>query len=204
MPDPLGDFSHTWPFYAGFLIAYLAGTIPFGLLLARGAGHGDIRRIGSGNIGATNVLRTGGKGLAALTLLLDAGKGGAAVLIADRFGPDMAAIAAAGAVLGHIFPVWLRFRGGKGVATTLGALLALAPPVGAVMIGVWLAAALLFRYSSLAAICAMIAAPLASWWLADAQRFEVSLVLAALVLLRHIGNFRRLVAGAEPRIGRKG
>src|SRR5713226_6546437 len=121
MPHPMGDLTYTWPFYVGAALAYLLGSIPFGLVLTRLGGYGDIRHIGSGNIGATNVLRTGSRALAALTLLLDAGKGAAAVLIARQFGPDMAAIAAIFAFLGHLFPVWLRFKGGKGVATAGGA-----------------------------------------------------------------------------------
>src|ERR1700724_3818119 len=123
MPHPLGDFSLTWPFFAAAIIAYLLGSIPFGLVLTRLAGYGDIRAIGSGNIGATNVLRTGNKGLAVLTMLLDGGKGAAAVLIGQQFGPDMAAVAAICAFLGHLFPVWLGFQGGKGGATARGLVL---------------------------------------------------------------------------------
>src|SRR5260221_13695659 len=119
MPGLLGDFSFTWPYYAAAIAGYLLGSIPFGLLLTRGAGLGDIRQIGSGNIGATNVLRTGNKGLAAATLLLDGAKGAAAVLIAGHWGPDMMIMAGGGAMVGHLFPLWLRFRGGKGVATAL-------------------------------------------------------------------------------------
>jgi glycerol-3-phosphate acyltransferase PlsY len=186
-----------------FAAAYLAGSIPFGLLLTRLAGLGDIRKIGSGNIGATNVLRTGNKGLAATTLLLDGGKGAAAVIVAWRFGADMALVAALGSVLGHIFPVWLGFKGGKGVATVLGVWLALDFPVGAAACALWLATAFLFRYSSLAALVAIGATPplgllLGSWWIAG-----VGLLLAALVFLRHEANIRRLFAGTEPRIGQK-
>lgn len=202
MPDPLGGFEYTWPLYAGALIAYLFGSIPFGLLLTRFAGLGDIRSIGSGNIGATNVLRTGNKGLAALTLLLDALKGTVPVLIGWRFGPDMACLAAGGAVLGHIAPVWLKFRGGKGVATAIGAFLALAWPVGLLICATWLAVAFLTRYSSLAAIVSIGVSPLYAWWLADVQRAEVALFIAVIVLLRHIGNIRRLIAGQESKIGR--
>ena len=143
MPDPLGDFSYTWPFYAAALIGYLLGSIPFGLILTRLAGLGDIRRLGSGNIGATNVLRTGRKGLAAATLLLDGGKGAAAVLLGGLYGPDITVLAAGGALIGHCFPVWLKFRGGKGVAPALGIYLALAPPVGALVCLSWLAVAVL-------------------------------------------------------------
>jgi len=202
MIDPI-SWEFSWPYIvAAFAGGYLLGSVPFGLVLTRLAGAGDIRRVGSGNIGATNVLRTGRKGLAAATLILDGGKGAAAVLIADRFGPDMAVLAALGAVLGHIFPVWLDFRGGKGVATVLGVLLALSWQAGALACLTWLAVAGIFRYSSLAALVAVAAAPAWLWWLADPQRAELAVVLAALVWLRHAGNIRRLVSGQEPRIGR--
>ncbi len=200
MPDPLGGFAYSWPLLAGAVIAYLMGSIPFGLILSRLAGLGDIRRIGSGNIGATNVLRTGKRGLAAATLLLDAAKGAVAVLIAQRFGPDMAVIAAAAAVIGHMFPVWLRFRGGKGVATGLGVLLALAWPVGLLACLVWLATAILFRYSSLAALVAFLSSPVIAWYLADPQRSELALFIAILVVLRHHANIRRLIRGEESKI----
>src|SRR5271154_7533397 len=136
------------PIISVTLLAYLIGSIPFGLLLTRLAGLGDIRRIGSGNIGATNVLRTGRKGLAALTLLLDFGKGLAAVLVGAEFSPTLAIVAAVGVVLGHMFPVWLRFKGGKGVATAGGVLMALSWPVGVAAFATWLVVAALFRYSS--------------------------------------------------------
>ena len=200
MPDPLGGLAYTWPFYAAAALGYLLGSIPFGLLLARLGGAGDIRAVGSGNIGATNVLRTGRRGLALATLLLDGGKGAAAALLAARYGPDMAVLAAGGAALGHCFPVWLRFRGGKGVATGLGVLLALAPAVGAAACLVWLAVAALFRYASLASLAAFAAAPLLAFWLADLQRAELAGFVAALVAFRHIPNIRRLVRGEESRI----
>jgi glycerol-3-phosphate acyltransferase PlsY len=201
MPNPLGDFHFTWPFYLGALLAYLLGSIPFGLVLTRLAGYGDIRRVGSGNIGATNVLRTGNKALAALTLLLDAGKGAAAVLIGAAFGPDMAAIAAACAVLGHLFPVWLRFNGGKGVATAGGVLLAYVWPVGLAGIATWLALAVLTRYSSLAALATAVLVPLYTWLLTRAfQPTEVVLFIAVLVVLRHRQNIARLLRGQESKI----
>jgi glycerol-3-phosphate acyltransferase PlsY len=196
------SWEFAWPYVlAAFAGGYLLGSVPFGLILTRLAGAGDIRRIGSGNIGATNVLRTGRKALAAATLLLDAGKGAAAVLIADRFGPDTAVVAALGAVVGHVFPVWLGFRGGKGVATVLGALLALSWPTGLLVCATWLAVAAVTRYSSLAALAAVAAAPAYAYWLADPQRAELSIALAVLVWLRHAGNIRRLIAGTESKIG---
>jgi len=202
MPGLLGGPAYTWPYYAAAVVGYLLGSIPFGLLLTRAAGLGDIRQIGSGNIGATNVLRTGNKALAAATLLLDAAKGAAAVLIAGHWGPDMAIFAGGGAIIGHLFPVWLGFRGGKGVATALGILLALAWPVGLIVCAVWLAAALLFRYSSLAALLAAAAAPVAAWVLESRQIAAMALFLAVLVWLRHHANIRRLLTGQEPRIGK--
>lgn len=200
MPDPLGSFAYTWPLYAGFALAYLLGSVPFGLLLTRLAGLGDIRAIGSGNIGATNVLRTGRRGLAAATLLLDGGKGALAVLIAARFGPDMAVLAAAGALLGHCFPVWLRFKGGKGVATAIGIWLGLAWPVGLIACGIWLTVAVVSRYSSLAALLALAAAPLAAWKLEGPQFAELGVFVAVLVWIRHHQNIRRLLRGEEGRI----
>ena len=202
MPDLLGDISYQWPFYAGLVLAYLLGSIPFGLLLTRMAGLGDVRSIGSGSIGATNVLRTGNKPLALAVVLLDAGKGAVAVLIAWRFGPDMAVFAAAGAVLGHCFPVWLRFRGGKGVATTLGVLLALGPAVGAVACATWLAVAVLFRLSSLASLLAVVAAPIAAHFIGLPQIRDVAIFIALVVIARHYTNIRRLLKGEEPRIGK--
>jgi acyl phosphate:glycerol-3-phosphate acyltransferase len=187
------------------VIGYLLGSIPFGLLLTWLAGHGDIRRIGSGNIGATNVLRTGSKALAALTLVLDLGKGLASVLIGAQWGAE-AALAAAGAVmLGHMFPVWLGFRGGKGVATALGVLLALAWPVAVIAALIWFATAAIFRFSSLAALVAAVAAaPLAAFF-ADTPRAIAIAAIALLVIFRHRENIRRLVAGSESRISfRKG
>jgi acyl phosphate:glycerol-3-phosphate acyltransferase len=201
MPHPMGSLTYTWPFLAGAVLAYLLGSIPFGLVLTRLAGYGDIRQIGSGNIGATNVLRTGNKALAALTLLLDAGKGAAAVLIAEAFGPDMAALAAGAAFLGHVFPPWLRFKGGKGVATAGGILLAYAWPVGLAALGTWLLVAVLTRYSSLAALTAAVLAPLYAWLSTrEIQPTEVVLFLSVVILLRHATNIRRLLKGEEGKI----
>ncbi len=201
------------------LLGYLLGAIPFGLLLTRAAGLGDIRAIGSGNIGATNVLRTGRKGLAAATLLLDALKGATAVLIAARLAGHEAALwAALGAVLGHLFPVWLRFHGGKGAATGYGVLIAAAWPVGLAAGAVWLILAKLMRISSLATLGSFAAAPLLAViitaWLpaglvqstpmqTDWGLVKLALAIAVLVFIRHHANIRRLLAGTEPRIGGK-
>lgn len=200
MPDPMGTLEFTWPFYAGFLLAYLVGSIPFGLVLTRFAGLGDIRAIGSHNIGATNVLRTGRKGLAAATLLLDGGKGILAVAVGWQFGPDMALLAAIGAVLGHCFPVWLKFKGGKGVATAIGVWLALVPNVGVVVCGLWLVIAAVFRYSSVAALVAMAAAPFLAWHLEGPQFGQAGAAVAVIIWLRHHQNIRRLLKGEESRI----
>jgi len=199
------SWAHSWPYVAmAFFAAYLLGSIPFGLLLTRIAGLGDIRGIGSGNIGATNVLRTGNKALAAATLLLDGGKGALAVLIGWHFGgPDIAIVAAAGSVVGHLFPVWLKFRGGKGVATGLGVLLALSWPVGLAACATWLATAALFRYSSLAALAALASAPIYAWVLADRQRTEFAVALAVIIWLKHGENIKRLLTGKESKIGKK-
>jgi glycerol-3-phosphate acyltransferase PlsY len=186
------------------LLGYLLGSIPFGLLLTRAAGLGDIRRIGSGNIGATNVLRTGNKGLAAAALLLDGLKGAAAVLIALWFGGyDAVLWAGIGAVLGHSFPVWLGFKGGKGVATSYGVLIAAAWPVGIAAGSIWLLMAAVARISSLAALVSFALAPVIAAVLADAIIVRLALVIAVLVFARHHANIRRLLAGTEPRIGQK-
>ncbi|MBN8929283.1 MAG: glycerol-3-phosphate acyltransferase [Rhodospirillales bacterium 69-11] len=193
------------PAIAYVLLGYLLGAIPFGLLLTRAAGLGDIRAIGSGNIGATNVLRTGRKSLAAATLLLDALKGAAAVLIGGALaGHEAALFAGFGAVIGHLFPVWLGFKGGKGVATGYGVLIAAAWPVGLAAGAVWLVVAKLVRLSSLAALISFAAAPLLAWALADADTVKLALAIAVLVYVRHHANIRRLLAGTEPRIGQKG
>lgn len=185
------------------VVGYLLGTIPFGLVLTRLAGLGDVRAIGSGNIGATNVLRTGNKGLAAATLLLDGGKGAVAVLVFAHWGPDPALLAGLFAVVGHNFPVWLKFKGGKGVATTLGTLLAFSWPVGGAMCLTWLAIALASRYSSLAALVALAAGPGFAFWFADHRAVVLAALLGLLGIARHHANIRRLLSGQEPRIGRK-
>ena len=187
------------------LVGYLLGSIPFGVVLTRLSGTGDLRAVGSGNIGATNVLRTGHKGLAAATLLFDGLKGTVAVLIARQLWPGVEelaeAFAAAGAVIGHCFPVWLRFRGGKGVATLLGVSLGLAPVLGLVFALAWVAALLLARISSLAGMAAAVLTPLAAWLLDHDTYALVLAVLAVLVLVKHRDNIVRLRAGTEPKVG---
>ena len=186
---------------AGF--GYLLGSIPFGLLLTKFAGLGDIRAIGSGNIGATNVLRTGRKGLALATLVLDGAKGAAAVLVMLAVLEREAALfAGLAAVLGHNFPVWLRFKGGKGVATSLGTLIAVAWPVGIGACLTWLAVAALFRVSSLAALAALGLAPLYAYLIDDTPAAALALGLGVLAIVRHRQNIRRLLRGEEPRLGR--
>ncbi|MCX7365891.1 MAG: glycerol-3-phosphate 1-O-acyltransferase PlsY [Alphaproteobacteria bacterium] len=186
---------------APLAFGYLLGSIPFGLLLTRAAGLGDIRKVGSGNIGATNVLRTGHKGLAAATLLLDALKGLVAVLAVAWLAPLMAIAAALGAVIGHMFPVWLSFRGGKGVATTLGVMWGLAWPIGAAACATWLLLAVLFRYSSLAALVGVAAGAVAAWFVLDVRGAIVVTLLVPLVWMRHHENIARLLAGTETKIG---
>jgi glycerol-3-phosphate acyltransferase PlsY len=190
---------------AALVLGYLLGSVPFGLLVTRIAGEGDIRTIGSGNIGATNVLRTGRKSLAALTLLLDAAKGAAAVLLGALILPESGAIlGAAGAFFGHLYPAWLGFRGGKGVATLLGITLALYWPIGLVFAAVWLGVLALLRYSSVGGMSAAIAAPVAA---AAFGRFELVLLLIAfalMVLWKHRANIERLLDGTEPRVGSRG
>ncbi|UWQ22715.1 glycerol-3-phosphate 1-O-acyltransferase PlsY [Jannaschia sp. W003] len=196
---------HAWPstLVLVALAAYALGSVPFGIVWARAFGLGDLRRIGSGNIGATNVLRTGNKPAAFLTLVCDAGKGAFAVLLARALiGEDAAQVAALAAFLGHCFPVWLQFHGGKGVATFLGTLLALSFPLGLATCAAWLAVAAAARISSLAAILAAVASPLLALWLRP-DSVLLCAALAAMILYRHGPNIRRLRAGEEPRIGRK-
>ena len=184
------------------VVGFLLGSIPFGLLLTRAAGLGDIRKVGSGNIGATNVLRTGNRKLAAATLLLDALKGLAPVLAFNlMWGPMPAVAAAAGAVVGHMFPPWLGFKGGKGVATTLGVLIGLSWPLGALACAAWLVLAWLFGYSSLAALLSILIAAVAAWHFVPVAAPEVG-ALAALVWAKHHANIRRLLGGTEPKIGK--
>ena len=185
------------------LLGYLLGSIPFGLILTRASGAGDLRQIGSGNIGATNVLRTGRKGLAAATLLLDAAKGFAAVAIVNAIWPGSGVLAAAAAFLGHLYPVWLKFRGGKGVATMMGIVLALHWPCGLVYAVVWLGLLALLRFSSLAGMAAAFSAPLSAALFSAFDIVLPLLALALLVLWKHRGNIERLLNGTEPRVGAK-
>jgi glycerol-3-phosphate acyltransferase PlsY len=185
-----------------FILGYLLGSIPFGLILTRLAGTQDLRSIGSGNIGATNVLRTGRKGLAAATLLCDALKGTLAVMIAGYYGgADAAMLAAPGAVLGHLFPVWLKFRGGKGVAVYIGVLIGLFWPAAVVFCVIWLSTAFTSRYSSLSALVASVVTPIFLWWFGHAALASLFAVLTLLLFYVHRENIRRLQAGTEGRIG---
>ena len=188
---------------AAFAIAYLLGSIPFGLLLTRLCGAGDLRNIGSGSIGATNVLRTGRKGLAAATVLLDAGKGILAVLLVAHWLPGNEGVAAVGAVIGHCFPVWLKFRGGKGFAAAAGVCLALAWQVMAVGAVVWGATLALSRISSVSSMVAVLAAPVAAWLFGLPAVATVLWVIAGIVIFQHRSNIARLRAGTEPRLGQK-
>jgi glycerol-3-phosphate acyltransferase PlsY len=200
------NWSLAWPYFVSALVVgYLFGSIPFGIILTRLAGLGDIRKIGSGNIGATNVLRTGRKGLAAATLLGDALKGTAAVVLMEwLWGPNAAILAALGAFVGHLFPVWLQFRGGKGVATFIGILVGLKPVAALAFAVIWLAVAFVSRYSSLSALVASAATPVVLWSLGERQMAEIAVVLAALLWWKHSANIKRLVAGTEGKIGRNG
>ncbi|MFQ5617473.1 MAG: glycerol-3-phosphate 1-O-acyltransferase PlsY [Rhodospirillales bacterium] len=198
---PEGGAALTWWYLLAAAAGYLLGTIPFGLVLTRAAGLGDIRRLGSGNIGATNVLRTGSKALAAATVLLDGGKGAVAVLALAPWDAGLGLVAGFAAVIGHDFPVWLHFRGGKGVATTFGVLLAVAWPVGLLACLTWLAVAALFRYSSLAALVAIMATPFTMEWLADGPGIGLAAALAVLAIARHHANIRRLLKKEESKIG---
>lgn len=204
MPDPI-SWAYAWPYYAAALgFGYLLGSIPFGLIITRMAGLGDIRKIGSGNIGTTNVLRTGKKSLAAATLLGDALKGTVAVLLVSHFyGQEMAMVAGFGAFLGHLFPVWLGFKGGKGVATYLGILLGLSWPVGIAFALIWIAVAYLSRYSSLSALTASLASPVLLVLLDQWQLAELFGVLTLMLWAKHHENIGRLLRGQESKIGAK-
>jgi glycerol-3-phosphate acyltransferase PlsY len=198
MTIPAGDWS---VIIACAVVAYLCGSIPFGLLFSHLGGHGDIRDIGSGNIGATNVLRTGSKNLALATLICDVFKGFFPVLIAWRFGADAATAAALGAILGHIFPIWLGFKGGKGVATAGGVLLAYAWPMAVAAVLAWVVIALLFRYSSLAAVTAAIVAALYAWIVRPEGVAPIAVLLITLIVIwRHRTNLSRLIHGEEDKI----
>ncbi|KAB2679798.1 MULTISPECIES: glycerol-3-phosphate 1-O-acyltransferase PlsY [Brucella/Ochrobactrum group] len=186
------------------VFGYFLGSIPFGLILTRLAGLGDVRSIGSGNIGATNVLRTGNKKLAAATLILDALKGTAAVLIASRYGPDAAIGAGFGAFMGHLFPVWIGFKGGKGVATYLGILIGLAWPGALVFAAVWIVTALLTRYSSLAALIASVIVPIALYFQGSPAIAILFAIMTVIVFFKHKTNITRLLNGTESKIGAKG
>src|SRR6476620_11223172 len=187
-----------------FILGYLLGSIPFGLVLTKLAGTQDLRAIGSGNIGATNVLRTGRKGLAAATLLLDMLKGTAAVMIAGYYGgPDAAMLAALGAFLGHLFPVWLKFKGGKGVAVYIGVLIGLFWPAAVVFCVMWLATAFTSRYSSLSALVASFITPIFLWWFGHPALASLFAILTLLLFYMHRENIKRLQAGTEGRIGEK-
>ena len=188
---------------AAAAIGYLLGAIPFGLMLTRLAGYGDVRQIGSGNIGATNVLRTGSKSLAALTLVFDTAKGTAAALIGAQWGANAMLAASAAVVIGHMFPVWLGFRGGKGLATAFGVVIVIAWPVAVLGGTVWLAVAILSRYSSLAALVAMAAAAIYAGFALPAARAALNAAIVVVIVLRHHENIRRLIAGTESRVSLK-
>jgi glycerol-3-phosphate acyltransferase PlsY len=199
------DWADAWPYYLGVLVfGYLLGSIPFGLIITRLSGGGDIRKIGSGNIGATNVLRTGNRWAAAATLICDAGKGAVAVLLVRaHYNDSMAAFAGLGAFLGHLYPVWLGFKGGKGVATFLGVTLALYWPIGLATAALWIAAALLWRISSLSALIAAALTPIAMMLAGQPLYALLTFILAFLIFLTHRENIARILSGSEPRIGAK-
>jgi acyl phosphate:glycerol-3-phosphate acyltransferase len=200
----MSDEANLLHLLAALIFGYLLGSIPFGLIFTRMAGLGDVRKIGSGNIGATNVLRTGRKGLAAATLLGDALKGTAAVLIAAQWGPQFATVAALGAFMGHLFPVWLKFRGGKGVATFIGVLIGLKPLAALVFVLIWIGVAFASRYSSLSALIASAATPIVLWLLGEPGMAGTTIILVALLWWKHSQNISRLLAGTEGKIGQKG
>lgn len=200
MIDPLGGPGYWWPFAFGFVISYLIGSIPFGLILTKLSGAGDLRAIGSGNIGATNVLRTGRKSLALATLLLDALKGAVPVWIGSSFGPDMAVVAGLGAVIGHCFPVWLKFLGGKGVATAAGVILTMSPLAGLLAFAVFLVIVTLTRYVSLGSVLGAASAAPIAYLLGQIQSAELYLVIGLIIIVKHQANLRRLFAGEESKL----
>ena len=201
MPDPI-SWSLALPYFsAALLFGYLCGSIPFGLIFTRLAGLGDIRTIGSGNIGATNVLRTGNKKLAAATVLADFTKGLIPALVGQQWGPDIAVLAALGAVLGHILPIWLKFKGGKAVATYIGVLTGLFWPVALIFCATWLTIAILSRISSLAALVAIIGTPLWLYFFDERQLMELFILLGIIIYIAHYQNIARLMAGTETKIG---
>lgn len=203
MPETM-SWELAWPYFAAAIVfGYLLGSIPFGLILTRLAGLGDVRKIGSGNIGTTNVLRTGRRDLAAATLLLDALKGAVAVWIAWQWGPNTAILAGLGAFLGHCYPVWLGFRGGKGVATYIGVLIGLDYLAALIFCAIWLLVAVITRYSSLSALLASLSAPAFLWWYGEGQMAELAILLTILLWWKHRQNIARLVSGTESRIGKK-
>ncbi|MDI6026168.1 glycerol-3-phosphate 1-O-acyltransferase PlsY [Corticibacterium sp. UT-5YL-CI-8] len=203
MPDAIFPTA-THILVAALVLGYVLGSIPFGLLITRAAGLGDVRNIGSGNIGATNVLRTGNKKLAAATLILDMLKGTVAVLVALNWGVEPALAAGLGAFIGHLYPVWLKFKGGKGVATYLGVLIGLYWPVALLFAVIWLLVAFISRYSSLSALCAAIAVPVSLYILGETQIAGLFAVMSVIVFIKHRANISRLMAGTESRIGSKG
>jgi glycerol-3-phosphate acyltransferase PlsY len=193
------------PILYALIGGYLLGSIPFGLLIARATGQGDIRKIGSGNIGATNVLRTGRKDIAFITLLLDAGKAGIAALIFNHvFGAPIGLFAGAAALIGHCFPIWLKFKGGKGVATFFGCLLAVALPIGLIAGAIWLVCAFLTRISSLSALAAAGSAPLIALLMGYPNVAIMAAVMALIIYIRHAENIGRILKGTESRIGKRG
>lgn len=204
MPDPM-NWSLALPYYATALaFGYLLGSIPFGLLLTKLFGLGDVRSIGSGNIGATNVLRTGNKLVAGLTLACDLLKGTIPAIIGLQWGPDTGILASLGAFLGHVFPVWLKFKGGKGVATYIGVLLGLFWPAALIFCGIWLAVAVITRYSSMSSLLAAIATPVVLYGFGRLQVMELFILMSAIVVFAHRSNISRLVKGEETKIGAKG
>lgn len=201
MIDPLGGPAFWWPFALGFVISYLIGSIPFGLILTHLFGAGDLRTIGSGNIGATNVLRTGRKSLALATLVLDALKGGLPVWLGGTlFGPDVAVVAGLGAVIGHCFPVWLKFNGGKGVATAAGVILAMTPLAGLLAFVVFLVIVVLCRYVSLGSVLAAVSAAPFAYLLGRIQPAELYLLIGLIIIVKHHENIRRLISGTESKL----